>query len=820
MNAKAPGAPSTEIAVRFGLPAVIVVAVLVCFFPTLSNEFVNWDDLQTLVSNPHYRGLSAAHLRWMFTTLHMGHYQPLSWVTHALVYEIWGMNPLGCHLVNLLLHAANAVLFYYLVLALLRCVDEGNSPPEGLSATPQSPWRRIVRLQAVLSRASSQRGRGEGEGARWRHDPRTLAPSPSSSPARNRCAGEGSVQSLHQHHATETGRLPLSPFFAAAVGALFFAIHPLRVEAVAWATERREVLFTCFLLLSVLAYLRAQTGRRARDSRWRTWFLVSLGCYALSLLSKATGLTLPALLLVLDWYPLGRLPPPDSTLRRAAPAVLLEKLPYALLAGAAAATALLGVTTSEAAMPLGTHGLIQRATQAAYGLSFYLWKTVAPVHLSALYPLQGALDPTELRFVASALVVLMITTAVIGLRRRYPWALAAWAWYVVSVSPVLGFMQSGPQIAADRYTYLSCLPWAVLVAAGLERVWRAWTTPAGARLAAGTLAGVALCLLGARTFAQTQVWHDSLTLWNHVLAVEPASHIGYTNRGHAREAANDRDGALADYDTAIRLNPLNADALGGRGKVRYLKGDLDASLADFNAALRIQPKNSIFYSNRGNTRQAKGDVAGALTDFDQAIRLEPDYTEAYYNRGNLRQAQGDLKGAIADYDTAIAISPQWADAYMNRGNARQATGDLIGALADFTTTISLKPDDANARFNRANARKANGDLEGAIADYTETIRLNPQYATAYNNRGTSWSAKGNPDAALADLNEAVRLNPRYTKAYSNRGIARRARGDLDGALADFMRAVELTPANDPGRAPLERNVAALRQQLAGGEQSQ
>jgi tetratricopeptide (TPR) repeat protein len=739
MRPRLPSAQPLYIAVRIGLPIAIAVLVFVCFLPALSSEFVNWDDLHTLVSNPHYRGLSPSHLRWMFTTLHMGHYQPLSWVTHALVYLVWGLNPFGHHLVNLLLHAANAVLFYFLIIALLKV--------------------------AMPAAARSD-------------DPTTHV--------------------------------------AAAVGALFFAIHPLRVEAVAWATERREVLFTGFLLLTLLAYLRMQEERRAAGTHRRTWFLVSLGCYALSLLSKATGLTLPALLLVLDWYPLGRLPPPDSTLRRAAPAVLVEKLPYALLAVAAAATALLGVTRSEAAMPLATHGLTQRATQAAYGLSFYLWKTAVPVHLSALYPLGGPLDPTELRFVVSALAVVAITAAVIAVRRRYPWALAAWAAYVVTVSPVLGFVQSGPQIAADRYTYVSCLPWAVLVAAGTLRVAHA---PQPAPYAAAAVIAVALALLGVGTFAQTRVWHDSLTLWNHVLALEPASHIAYTNRGHAREAAGDRDGALADYDTAIRINPLNADALGGRGKVRYLTGDLDGSLADFNAALRLQPRNGIFLSNRGNTRLAMGDAPGALADFTQAISLEPEFAEAYYNRGNLRQAQGDLPGARADYDAAIRLNPLYAEAYINRGNTRQASGDLPGALADFTSAVRIKPDNANAFFNRANARKASGDLDGALADYSETIRLNPQYASAYNNRATTRNVKGDTDGALADLNEAVRLNPGYAKAYANRGIARRARGDLAGALADFTRAAELTPPNDPGGAALERNVTQLRQQLAGPKES-
>ena len=412
-------------------------------------------------------------------------------MTHAGVYLNWGLNPFGHHLVNLLLHAANAVVFYYVVLALRR---------------------------KGLRKGDSPRLRG------------------------------------------------LSPLSAAAVGALFFALHPLRVEAVAWATERREVLCAFFFLLTLLLYLRMYHEQRAGHRAWRTWFLLSIGCYALSLLSKAMALTLPAVLLVLDVYPLGRF---SRAGRGARPPtwVLLEKVPYAVLAGTAATIALVAVHRG-AMIGLAVHGPVQRMMQAAYGLCFYLWKTLLPIGLAPLYLLEEPLDPTKPTYLLCALIVVGVTATLIVFRRRYPWALAAWTCYVAIVSPVLGVAQSGPQQVADRYTYLSCLPWAVLAAAGVYQLGLlAEAHHRGRRIRAATVAVAAmlLALLGTQTFRQTRIWKDSVTLWTHVLAIDPTNYIAYNSRGDARvwpsgsssgcRVAGDLPGAVADYGHAVRFAP-------------------------------------------------------------------------------------------------------------------------------------------------------------------------------------------------------------------------------------------------------------------------
>lgn len=538
----------------------------------------------------------------MFTVLHGGHYQPLSWISYALDYQVWGLQPLGYHLTNLVLHAANAVVFWLVTMELLRVAAP---PPKAESPTT----------------------------------------------------------------------VPL----AAAVGALFFAVHPLRVESVAWASERRDVLSGLFFLLTILMYVRAAGDPARRPRR----LAVAVLCFALSLLAKAWAITLPAVLLVLDAYPLRRL----GGGRPVWP-VLREKIPFAVLAAGVAVLALLAQNV-EAIRPLAQHGVMARVAQAAYGLCFYVWRTVAPVGLSPLYLLEMPLDPTEARYVGALVLVVAAAVALFLMRRRVPWLVAAVACYVLVVSPVLGFVQSGQQKVADRYTYLACLPFAVLVAAGVRHAAAAW--PSWARQLGAAAAGVVLLTLGVLTVRQTMRWHDSKTLWTHALSLDPASYIAWTNRGVVRQLAGDVAGAVADYNAALAANPGHAEAYKNRGTARAAVGQWDAALADYDVAIRLKPGYADAYVSRGAAREQKGDLAGALADYSQACALDPGHARGLYGRANMRATRGDVAGAIADYTEALRINPGYVEAWNNRGLARRRAGDEAGARADFMRALAVAP---------------------------------------------------------------------------------------------------------------------------------
>src|SRR5437667_1698141 len=342
--------------VRWLAPLLVVLCTLAAFLPTLQNQFVNWDDDKNFLDNHHYRGLTWQQLSWMWTTFHMGHYIPLTWMTFGLDYLLWGMNPLGYHLTNLLLRSANGVVFFFVV----------------------------CRILARALPGLSERG-----------------------------------------HALAV---------SAGVAALVFAIHPLRVESVAWATERRDVLSGLFYLLTILMYLRAyEFGARGRG-----WYWLAVAVFVCALLSKSMVVNLPVVLLILDVYPLRRLGGAIGWWSEPARRVYVEKIPFVLLAAAASAIAVMAQSSVHAALSLAQLSMPGRLAISASGLSFYLWKMVVPVNLSPLYELPRTMDPVAPPFILSYALVLAITAIVLALRRPVPGLPAARVACVVVLLPLVG----------------------------------------------------------------------------------------------------------------------------------------------------------------------------------------------------------------------------------------------------------------------------------------------------------------------------------------------------------------------------------------------
>src|SRR5438094_4563251 len=505
------------------VPALIALVTFAAFLPVLQNQFVDWDDQRNFLDNHHYRGLGWTHLRWMWTT-HLGHYIPLTWMTLGLDYLLWGMNPVGYHLTNLLLHAANAVVFFFVV-------------------------RRL--LTRALS-SPSERG-----------------------------------------HA-----LALSAGFAS----LVFAIHPLRVESVAWATERRDVLSGLFYLLTILVFLRACE----REERGRGWYWLSVAVFVLALLSKSMVVNLPVVLLILDVYPLRRLGGFVGWWSDPARRIYVEKIPFVLLAAAASAIAVMAQSSVHAALSLAQLGVPGRLAVAAYGLSFYLEKMVAPLNLSPLYMLPAKVNPWETPFVLSYGVVVGLTAIVLALRRRVPGVPAAWVAYIVVLLPVLGIFQSGPQIAADRYTYLAGLGWATLAGAGVLWCWGA------TRL---LLPGSAICALvglAALTWTQVQVWHDSEKLWTHALATDPNSSMAQNNLGTVLADQGKLTEAINRYQRALQISPNYAEAHHNWGHVLAQQGRLAEAIDRYQRALQIRPNYADAHNSWGVELAQQGRLAEAI----------------------------------------------------------------------------------------------------------------------------------------------------------------------------------------------------------------
>ncbi|MBD2279605.1 serine protease [Aphanizomenon flos-aquae] len=281
--------------------------------------------------------------------------------------------------------------------------------------------------------------------------------------------------------------------------------------------------------------------------------------------------------------------------------------------------------------------------------------------------------------------------------------------------------------------------------------------------------------------------------YNLAIKINPNDADAYYNRGNVRDDLGDKQGAIDDYNQAIKINPNNANAYYNRGIVRNELGDKPGAIDDYNLAIKINPNDADAYYNRGNVRDDLGDKQGAIDDYNQAIKINPNNANAYYNRGIVRNELGDKPGAIDDYNLAIKINPNDALAYYNRGIVRNELGDKPGAIDDYNLAIKINPNDADAYNNRGVVRNELGDKQGAIDDYNLAIKINPNDALAYNNRGVVRNELGDKQGAIDDYNQAIKINPNNANAYNNRGIVRNELGDKPGAIDDYNLAIKINP---------------------------
>jgi len=500
-------------AISVGLAALVALA----FAGALQNEFLSFDDDLYVTANPLVLdGLTPARVGEAFRVFHAGNWHPLTWISHMVDVELFGLEPAGHHAVNVLLHAANAVLVFLLIASLT--------------------------------------------GATWR---------------------------------------------AAAVAA-FFALHPLRVESVAWVAERKDLLSSLFGLLALLAWLPFARSGRAR-ARW-----LALVCFALSLLAKPMLVTLPFLLLVLDWWPLQRLRARADLWPR-----VREKLGFFALTLGSCLVTLAAQAPGIQAVPFG-----YRLANTIQSLAAYLGLVLWPSPLAVLYPYRPGIAWGALA--GAALLLAALSALALWQAPRRPWLLAGWLWFVGLLVPTLGLVQVGVQAYADRYTYLPFvgLALAAVFAAG-EVIERAG---ARRRLAAGTAAAVALLLLAlcvARTRAQVELWRDTVTLFTHTLAVTEANFIAHRELGIALAARGELERARAELEAAVRIHPRYAIALANLGKLHVETGSVDQGVALFRRALAVDPKLRGGERAIGLALEPVGRFHEAAAAYRAALALDP-----------------------------------------------------------------------------------------------------------------------------------------------------------------------------------------------------
>jgi Flp pilus assembly protein TadD len=634
-----------------GVCIFLATIVWVVFGQTLGHEFVNYDDELYVYENPVVqKGLTWEGFRWALTYGGIGHWHPLTWLSHMLDCQWYGLQAGGHHLTNILLHTASVILLFLVL-------------------------RRMT-------------------GFLWR-----------------------------------------SAFVAAV-----FAIHPLRAESVAWVAERKDVLSAFFFMLTLGAYVR-YVRRPPSMIRYGTVVL----CFALGLLSKNMLVTMPFVLLLLDYWPLNRLSgfSPRIWLRRVS-----EKIPlFVLTVGSCVATALVPEKVSAGNSLFFT----LRMENAVVSYVTYLWQMIQPSGLACLYP-----NPTNyLPFwqMAGALVLLLaITGAAWAFRRTHPWLVAGWLWYVGMMIPVIGIVQISYYAHADRYTYLP------QIGLYLMLTWAAADLCVGWRHRREVLGGLFTIILAALIFrarTQTAYWRNSELLWTHTLACTSDNYTAHNNLGEALFQKGKVDEAITQYQTALEIKPDYTDAHNNLGEALFQKGRVDDAIAQFQKVLEIQPGYVHAHYNLGIALAQKGLLDEAIDQFRRTLEVLPDYLAAYNNLGFILAQKGFTDNAIVQFRKALEIQPDNAEAHSNLGNVLLQKGRVDEAITHYQTALQIKPNDVEVHNNLGSALLQKGRVDEAIIQYQKALEIKPGYPKALNN--LAWILATIPQASLRNGSQAVEL---------------------------------------------------------------
>jgi tetratricopeptide (TPR) repeat protein len=638
-----------------GISLLLAAVTVVAFVPAFGADFVAIDDPVYVSRNRHVvTGLTAENAGWAWTTFCQSNWHPLTWLSLQLDATLWksangDVVARGFHTTNVVVHAANAALLFFVLGALT--------------------------------------------GERWK----------------------------------------------SAAAAALFAAHPLRVESVAWVSERKDVLSLFFGLLALWAY-SAWTRNRTAAS-----YAVVTGALILSLLSKPMLVTFPCLLLVLDWWPLGRV----KTAGGWRPLVV-EKLPWFALCLASSvvtfeAQQFGGSVRGLAALPFDV-----RIESATVAYATYLWKTVWPINLAPFYPYPDGGWPGWQAALSTA-VLLALTLLAIQQRQR-PYLLAGWLWFVGTLVPVIGLVQVGSQAFADRYTYFPSIGlYIALVWATADLV--AWKK---LRVACAIAAVLALAAL---TWRQSGFWNDDITLWPHTLQVTGPNAQAYSNVGIAYENRGELSEAIKYYALAVETNP-------GYGTARY---------------------------NLARTLKGQGRVTEAIEHYRAALRADPRLSDAHNDLGTLLNGQGRIDDAEREFREAVRIDPESAVAHRNLGSLLENRGRDEEALAHYEEAARWAPDDGPIQERLGIYFGRRKQYDRAIGHLMRAADLQPESGTAQRNAGVMLDKLGRHDEAIACFRRAVEKEPKSPINRVRLATALARRGDTPGAQDEYAEALRLSP---------------------------
>jgi tetratricopeptide (TPR) repeat protein len=599
-----------------------------------------------------------------------------------------------------------------------------------------------------------------------------------------------------------TGALWRCAFVAA-----MFAIHPLHVESVAWVSERKDVLSGLFFMLTLGAYIRYVQNPWSIHRYLMVALMLTLG-----LMSKPMLVTLPFVLLLLDYWPLGRVatltghhhsfPIPRQ--------LILEKLPWCGLAAASCLATILA--QQEAIKSFETIPLPLRAENVLISYVAYLRQMFWPTGMAVMYPFSpGGVDVSKVML--SLLLLAGISIGVFLLRRRHPYLVTGWLWYLGMLVPVIGLLQVGAQARADRYTYLPqiglylALTWAV---ADLCARWRYH------RLVLGGLSSVILVALIFCARAQTSNWRNSETLWTHTLACTSNNLVAHLDLGEALVEQGRVDEAISHFQQALQIRPGYAETYYDLGNALLQQGQLEEAITQFQQALQIQPDYAEAHFNLGVALVRKGKVDEAITHFQKALQLKPDDAQARLALGNALLQQGRPDEAMVYFQKALQAGPDNAEAHITLGNALLQQGQADEAIAHFQTALQIEPGNAEAHCDLGAALFRKGDVDAAIVYFQKALEIKPGMAEAHLNLGSALVKKGETDEATAHFQKALQIEPDNVEALND--LAWLLATSPQASMRNGNRAAELAQRANQitgGQSPMVLSTLAAAYAAAG-----
>jgi tetratricopeptide (TPR) repeat protein len=550
-----------------------------------------------------------------------------------------------------------------------------------------------------------------------------------------------------------------------------YAIHPLRVELVAWASCQAYLPGVTFSLLATLAYLRAHPSSGVFR---RSWMIASSVLILLAVLSKGSSVVLPFVFLILDAYPLQRLGPRRPSWH-AVGKVLIEKGPILVICLAFTAVAFVAKQINEPEVTTSPIG-IARVAQASFGACFYLMKTAWPFGITAFYPRPENGDFQTPLFAACVAAVVLAVSVALWQRKKRPWWLAALAAYLVIASPYLGLVRVGIPLAADRYSYAPMMAWVIFGCAGLcnlaERHWSH-----AILLSAG--AGTVVVVYGLMTLCSTQcrVWDSSEHLWGQAL-----THAEWSSELHNLAGASLLDDgkleqATAEFREALRLRPHDFDATRHLGVALDLRGETDSAIMYLREARRLQPKDASVHVSLGAALVHQGGehINEAIALYREGLELRPNFPNLHYNLGVALLRQRKVDEAIHELNTAVTLRPGYTDAYSTLGAAFVLQGRLDEAVVQYEKALRLDPNHSAARINLGLTLARQGHYDEAIVQLREAIQRNRQDPEAHHVLGAILVTRGRMEEAATEFEETLRLRPNHAQARAFLAMAKRTR---------------------------------------------